>query len=245
MPHGQDALLSTLNVCDADLSTVFANTYHPFLSTTCKGCHVSGPGKGAFASPVVAIAYQDFQLATADKVTQYALNPSHAPVAGPQNQSALDSAKSAWDSTMAAKASCQGGGVNTTEKKTIARQINATATYKTYSWNLDTELVTNAANYDAATFSINIKMTTLPSGQKIYYFSSPTITTKSKAIHLKNLEVFVNGVKLSQVTAWTEIDQTIAAAQTAVKISSSVATAEFSVDSTDVIQVSFGDLTPQ
>lgn len=245
MPHGQDAMLSTLNVCDADLSTVFASTYHPFLSTTCKSCHVSGPGKGAFASPVVAVAYRDFQLATAEKVTQYALNPNHAPVAGPQNQAALDSAKGAWDSTMAAKASCQGTGLDATIKKTIARQINATAAYKTFSWNLDTELVTNAASYDAATFSINVKMTTLASGQKIYYFSSPTVTTKSKALHLKNLEVYINGVKLPQVTAWTEIDQTIAAAQTAVKISTSVATAEFSVESTDVIQISFGDLSPQ
>jgi hypothetical protein len=233
--------------CDGVLQPIFETTFHPFLSSTCKACHVPGGiGKGSFASPDSGVAYSAFQFATADKISVYAVNPSHATgVTGPGNQSAIADAKAKWD---AAVTSCSGGtgpttvGPVGTVSTTAAKVIGATAKDITLTWKLDSELASGSGNFGGATFSINIR--TSATAATIYYVSNPTLKAGTVPIHVGAVTFKVNGVDRPLTTTYSRLDAVVPVQMSSV-LSTATGTIDDTVSATDQIAVSFGTLSTQ
>lgn len=225
-------------LCGSDLSAPFAGTYHPILTTSCQSCHTpGGPGKGAFASGDLGIAFSAFQLATPEMINVYAINPSHAPgYTGPDMQEKIASASDAWNSAVSACKDDAGLSAMTTPKL-----IGATGTYKTLTWDLDTDLTSGAENLGGAKFSIRVRTLT-DSGVVMYYLTSPTIATGTRAVHVADIKVRINGIEQSLGTTFTRIDEEVPAGQTGQVLSTATMVIEHTVNDADVLAISFGAL---
>lgn len=109
------------DICSEEDINVFSRGYHIFLSQTCKNCHISGPGKGTFASPDLATAFAGFNQLGYDKISQYAVSNNHnPPYTGSQNLEVINSYRLQWQTYQAEKSKCGTGGTTTTTTSTIS-----------------------------------------------------------------------------------------------------------------------------
>ena len=226
--------------CDAALQATFQQSFYPFTSVTCKACHVPGGiGKGAFASTDISVAYNAFMLDTPSEIEARAVDPSHAAgITGPANQSAIASAKAIWDS---AEASCNSGAPSTAIV-TIDKPINGSATVKTISFSLNSEIVGSTTNFGGATFSVGVQQVTNISGDTLYYFTNPTLKTGTLPINVGKMIVRLNGVNQPLMTTWTQLNFSVAAGATQ-NMCTTTATDPFAFAASDTIGVSFQELS--
>lgn len=104
----QGSVLSGTDDCDSLLLTEFTKGYHPFLVENCATCHATGPGKGFFASPNIALAFHDFTAIGVEKVSNNAVSSGHKPpYSGPHNLPKVSSLKLEWTQAESAALSCQ------------------------------------------------------------------------------------------------------------------------------------------
>ena len=228
--------------CDSFLQAAFAQSFHPFLSTTCVGCHVPGGiGKGAFASSDPSVSYAAFVLDTPAEVEARAVDPAHASgVTGPANQSAIASAKANWD---AAAASCSAASQPADSATvTIAKPVSGTAAVKTITWKLDSELANGSGSYGGATFTVGIQEVTNVSGDTLYYFTSPTLKTGTVALTAGNLTVQLNGVDQNLMTTFSQLNFSVPVNSTQ-NMCTTTGTDPFTFAASDTVSIKFGILT--
>ena len=200
----------------------FKTTYMPFLAK-CKGCHVpGGTGAGAFSSTNADVAFTAFNLSTATKIDERAVNTNHAPgITGPANQAAIDSARPQFDNAIATcRASPTPGGTPVptgAPALTTSKNLSSAAT-QTLTWNLSSELSGGTA-ITGATFSIVVQSTTQASGAVLFTITQPRVTTTSQAVRVSQIMLNYNGVDLPLVTTFSRVERTIPINQTNISLS--------------------------
>ena len=231
--------------CD---KAAFESSYHTFLKTNCSGCHTpGGPGAGAFGSPDNDVAFNAFVLATTAKINDRAVNPAHAPgITGPAKQAAITSAMDSWTKSDGA---CKNSTLPQTPvgPPTIATtdlQIDKTKTDQTLLWNLNTDAAPTSGGFGTATLSIRVQSTPTTTGTVLYLLSVPQVTTGAVAVHVKSINVRLNGVDQTLFTTFSRLDVTVPANTS--KSNLSTATGEFEVTApgatNDKLSLTFGAL---
>lgn len=248
------------NSCDQILIEGFV-PFHNFLKTSCSNCHFSGgSGSGAFADDNIGTALQVFRAKGVDKISQFALNPSHkAPYTGEQNQSDIDSAKKIWAETQPNYNSCvasSGSGnspsdpgpqldkptIFTTQKSFNAEPNNTT----TITWNLDSDMQDTSSGLAGATFSIEVQTFSFPSSNSQgYYFSKPKFKPGNDSAEVFNIGVVINGqlVGAPYGATW-QLTSSIVPAQTEREVSPNGGTmiVPFDIASNPTLGLAFGKL---
>ncbi len=242
-----------LTACQSRQFKIYEQTVQPFVSK-CALCHSGKVGIGmsqaAFASPSSITGFQWFMTVGTTKLRAYGSNFEHgAGAGGPQNQNSLDAIEEAFIK-VSDEAVCKNSGeAGLTPHKTNAQMIGSiTTTNKTLKWILGTEVEAGPTDFGGATFEIQIKKGAMgPSGQS-YYISSPIIKTAGSGIEVKELFVYINGLRLDFGTTFSEIDRFIPAGN----VNSPLATSAIIVDmaqgnrgnikTSDTIAITFGHL---
>ncbi len=211
--NGQDIIASSLS-CAPTLS-LFKSTFYPFVSKNCVACHTSsGPGKGAFASPDSSVAFNAFVLMdktnSGAKIASYATNSGHAsPYTGPQNNAAVTPLLTTWN----ASTSCGGAG-NASQIATSAQVMNLTtagpygsASEKIMSWDLSKDVngiqLTGTLQIKAYVEKHALNATAVNYN---YFFLNPTIIGNTSNIHVKSMQIYINGNLADTVTAYNNAD---------------------------------------
>lgn len=239
--------------CTEDqLKAAFSTSYQLLLSSTstCKACHIAGgAGKGAFASADTTEGYNAFKLVDINKINSYVVLASHAAgFSGPQNQAALDTAKTNWNNSVAACSASStpppsGTPPTGLQAVTTAKVIAATTTNKTISWNLNNELAVGSGNYGGATISIRIRtQTDATTGLKTYYLTSPTLTTGTSPITLTGIMVRINNTTITLATTFSRVTTQAPPATTNRVLSTATMLFEYNVQATDTLALQFSDL---
>jgi hypothetical protein len=207
--NGQDILASSLSC--APTMGLFKSTFYPFVAQNCVSCHTSsGPGKGAFASADASVAFNAFILMdktnSGAKIASYATNAGHAsPYTGPQNNAAVTPILTTWNAATTCGASGIAGQIATSQK-----QMNLTtagpygsASEKVMSWDLSNEV-----NGVSSTGTLQIKVyveqhaLNATSVNYNYFFLNPTIIGNTSNIHVKAMQIYINGHLADTVTAY-------------------------------------------
>jgi hypothetical protein len=235
--------------CEESLVRVYSNTYHPFLSQTCKNCHVDGPGIGTFASADVMNSYLSFSSIGAEKINSQALNANHKPpYTGPVNASKINKAKTDWAAAQVGYASCiaSEGGATTSKYQVISISkvvpANISTTFQRMEWDLGNE------NLSALPLvaGIEIRKYELNGSTKGYEFRNPTLRLKSEnlgAYNARSLYLNINDVQNTEISTYMNIDKNITTA-TDLNLSpgSAYAIAVMNLSATDKVAVNFMSL---
>lgn len=249
-----DHLSASGELCEAALSATFATSYHPVLSTTCHACHVpGGAGKGVFASKDVGLAFKDFRFATAEKISENAVNPSHAPgVSGPALETKITQAQNEWDAAVAA---CKSGSpIDSNEDpielvSTQGKLVQATTQNKTITWDLDKETLypegQSPKAFAGAKLALNIRTETNAAGVKVYYISNLNITTATAAVRIGQIRVAMNDKIVSVGTTYSRLDVEVPVNTRSQVLSASTMIFEYDVAATDQISLIIGVLEPR
>jgi len=109
------------DICSQTESDLFASGYHPFFQTNCNTCHVSGPGKGTFASPDEALAFASFQTMGFEKLSAMAINDSHNyPYTGSHHLEQINNLKTQWQTYQIEKSKCSSSTTSPTPTSVAA-----------------------------------------------------------------------------------------------------------------------------
>ncbi|MEZ0391668.1 MAG: hypothetical protein ACAH59_05600 [Pseudobdellovibrionaceae bacterium] len=221
------------DICSEEDITVFSRGFHPFLSYTCKNCHVDGPGKGTFASPDVKTAFAGFMQVGYSKISQYAVSGSHnPPYTGSQNTEVISSFRLQWQTYQRDKAQCGTTTpvaevykpefetasqlipkINGTTTTTRVNGANVTITNfdrRVLTWNLNSSLVSlngkTIPNLTGVQLSVTVTGMLIPSGETAYVFSLPTLKVGTSSLHVKGLNFRLNGFPISYATTFKNLD---------------------------------------
>ena len=237
------ASFSAGSSCESQLQPAFEASYGSFLSSTCVACHVpGGPGKGAFAQSNSSAAFSAFLLATSDRIDTLAVSSSHAsPFTGTQNQTAINTASATWNQAVAAcKAGTGGGGSEDSGVVTMPKVMDATATNKDITWNLDTEVASGGGGTGGATFTVAVRKVTA-AGYTTYFFNTPRLKAGSKPLHIEDIMIKINGQTQTLGTTWIMANADVAANAT-VTLATSQLFLEYVDSASDTLAISIGVL---
>lgn len=229
--------LDLQTICSMTELDLFSQGYHRFTSTTCNGCHVSGPGKGAFAHPDAATAFADFNSLGYEKISAMAVSDSHNyPATGGHNIEKITALKEQWRTFQTEKKNCAGGTTATkagnynpmfiSSKKNVpvisgtpkVVNINGTQTniieYNSgkITFDLDKDLValvpTPLPATGGATLTFSVSGYSTPAGLTGYMFAMPKLKTGSNSLHIKGFHLHLNGMAVSYALTYQNVDQT-------------------------------------
>ncbi len=224
-PPGQT--FNAADVCKEQDIEVFSKGYHQFLSTSCKTCHVSGPGRGTFAHPDKAIAYDAFSNLGFEKISNYAVSGSHnLPYTGPQNTDVVNQMRTQWQAYLTAKAKCSGSTSPTivqtftpeyeTTTLSIPRSIgSATGAYprEVLKWDLGTTLSSLKGkampNLSGVELSMTVTGYKTASGETAYLFTMPTLKVAGNSLNVKGLNLRLNGFPVRYATTFKVLDSSV------------------------------------
>ncbi len=211
----------------AKYQNLFATTYHPFLSDTCKRCHTSGPGSGLFAFPDPSIAGPHF-ISRFEKINQNAVNSRHANEIADlikqrgqiQQEAFIQNLRSQWTTINTEYVKCAdvpapGEGVITIEKSNpaILASMNNPATWTPIEWNLMTDLKdTTLRNKISATIQIEIRVARYNGTIWGYEFRNPSAKINMPSappLNLKTLRLYINKQYQSNVTTYALLDKIV------------------------------------
>jgi hypothetical protein len=259
------ATLFGTGTCDQDLKLLFENGYHTFLKTNCALCHVNGPGKGRFSSPNTDDAFNDFMQTGYAKVSDNAVSASHnPPYSGPQNFQAISTLRLEWEKGQTDYNICKGlpasSGptvspsdlvvLQTFDKAIPVMQFNGTSTVQ---WDLSAELVRVKGidplpSLPGAQLSVVIGKYKNSSGATYYTFSQPRIFNSTVDVHVKSLQIKINGTLLSYPTTFRYVNAGIYSGSKQTDIGSLITTGSLvapgAVSDSDTVTVTFEALEP-
>ncbi len=247
---GEQVVFTT---CQAHKYELYSTQVKPFVSK-CAACHNGNPGVGtsqaAFASLNPLTGFNWFVMVGPTKLSAYGTNAEHgAGTAGIQNQASLDGITEAWRSIEDKEVCKNTGGAGLAPHKTAAKTIQATTVFRVITWNLGSDLEEGSSDFGGATFEIQIKKGEANgTAAASYFISSPIIKTAGSPIEVKELYVYINGVRLDASTTFTEIDKFIPAGNTTTLLSTGTTVVDMAqagrdgIKETDTIAVSFSHL---
>lgn len=233
------SVYNSVDVCNEEDITVFQRGYHQFLAEACKNCHISGPGKGTFASPDISSAFNGFTMLGYDKISQYAVNNSHnPPYTGSHNLEIVNTLRLQWQSYQKEKSACGSGGNAATEDKPFKPEfetssqsipkvnssittvtVNGTATQvttferKVLTWELNNTLFSVAGksvpNLVGAQLSVTVTGFKISTGETAYLVTLPTLKVGSNSLHIQGLNFRINGFAVGYATTFKKTDKNV------------------------------------
>ncbi|MCB0357133.1 MAG: hypothetical protein KDD40_09005, partial [Bdellovibrionales bacterium] len=210
---GEDGVLGLSSAnCSPYLKAAFNSDVYPYAITNCATCHVpNGPGKGKFADTDRENAWAEFSVISnvTTKFYNNSISTSHAPgVSGPQLESAVTTVRQALETAEAECLQSVGGGVPGVAVVTNATEIGLDVgdQRKTISWVLNSE-VSPTVNSSGAIFFIDIQATSA----NYYVISRPRIRTLGDDIHVKGINILINGSLYELATLYHGIDVVVPA----------------------------------
>lgn len=224
----KSSLTLTGDLCEDQILTLFANSYHSFLKENCALCHSSGPGKGRFANPDTLIAYNDFFQIGYTKVSNNAISVNHnPPYTGPQHIQVINEFKLQWQKGQEDYASCKGVS-NLPEAQNIQDVISLETVSKVIptmdfgqskkiSYNLVSELgiisgrAPSLPSIPGAMLSILVGKNKTSGGDTYYTFSNPTLYGSSVDVRVKGIHIKINGRLQKYPTTFRFVDAGIPA----------------------------------
>ncbi len=266
--------LNTYNsatVCSEQDINVFDRGYHQFVSQTCKTCHVSGPGKGTFASPDLASAFSGFTMVGYDKLSQYAVSNSHnPPYTGTQNLELINSLRLQWQTYQVEKSKCDGavaatpvsvvftpkfettslnipqiGFTTATVAVNGANVLVKTFDRKTLTWDLNSTLAGLSSlpvpSLNGAQLSLTVSGFETPSGETAYLFTLPLLKVGGQSLHVKGMNLRMNGFPISYATTFKGLD-IIGYQNTTALLSPGSLVSVGALGSSDTVSVQFGSI---
>lgn len=201
----EDASLAAL--CEMGSEGLFGATYHPLLKRQCVGCHVTGPGIGSFASSDLPVAHQWFTSLGRAKIEQMAMNDSHKPpFTGAHLKAEVEAIRGYYAQGEKDLAMCGNGSgqVPPVNILSLPRLLNATNSYKNFSWDLEQDLNSEDEIPMEATFTVRIRRAVL-SGKVIgYEFQNPTLTIKQdgRGVRLEGFRIWINDAPMETFTTY-------------------------------------------
>lgn len=96
---------------------------------------------------------------------------------------------------------------------TSEKVMQANATAKDITWNLDTEL-NQPGNTGGATLTISVREAPSANGTPVYFFSNPRLKGGSRSVNVKGLMIRINGQEQVLGSTWSRVDSTAAAGAT-------------------------------
>lgn len=257
--HERNSALSSVEACNLILKDEFNRGYHPFLKNQCASCHVfQGTGNGAFADQDANVAFNAFVVRGNNLVGNRALDPQHQPpFSGTQHTDTIAELNSTWDAIQTQVdlciASSGGGGEQIDEGivpedpvptqgtvTTFVKLLEASATNRTLTWNLETELRSpRGLSFPGAQLQIDVQATTTVSGGKSYIFSNPRVRAGTDSLHLMYIGFIINNELVQDATSYHVINRRIPAGQTRDAGAGSIAIA-YDIRATDTIALTFG-----
>ncbi len=215
-----DGLSSTLGAdsCEQKLMDTYKTGYHVFLQNNCNLCHVSGPGKGAFASGDLKISYDAFKITGYDVVSNKAIDPNHqSPYTGPQHQQAISNLKVQWSKASQEAASCGAGGTNSSTQfdfKAMSflapKAVPDTSDMKDHqiTWNLESDFLSGPnPDFAAAQLTVTVRRFKTSTGEESLVVTMPTLTGATNDIRVKGIFVKINGTAIKYATTFAYVDQ--------------------------------------
>lgn len=225
-----DVDMSGLNIgdtCDKELKLLFANGYHKFARKTCNRCHYDGPGKGRFADDSLENAFNDFMPVGYNKFSSNATTTTHnPPETGPQNTQEIGILKNDWLKGLEDYNKCKTSigatatetpialkdllSYETTQKLVPNLEFGASAIME---WDFNNDFILTKTDGSlilpkspGAKFSVKIGKHKTSGGETYYAFSSPRIYGASNDLHIKTMQVKINGRLMVYATSFRYID---------------------------------------
>lgn len=213
----------------AQYNSLYRSTYYPYLTSNqnCAACHSgSGPGIGAFSYPDVTVSGSNF-ISRFARINQNARSTSHASgfTGSAEDIAAINSYEPQWSQAIASYQQCLnqaagggggGSGLTTSSKSNaqiMANSLANNANFVTLSWDLSTEIITDALRGRIpATLTIDVRVATIGGVRRGYEFRNPSIrlnANATSAIRVSNLSLYINNFLLSDVTTYSFVDSTI------------------------------------
>lgn len=246
--------LSSFGTCEAELQKTFATTYHPFLRQQCGTCHISGgSGKGAFADQNMSLALSQFLSKTESVIKGKALDAAHqAPWTGPQNQSALNTFNSSFQTALTKYNGCQQSAQQPPNNPppppepgqsvyfTVAKVMTANATAKTISFDLGTELAQPmGAMFAGSRIDIDVRTQSVAGGGTSYLFTNLRARAGTQALRYVRFEILINNQLISTATTYKGVDRRVPA-QGQRTLSTTGSVIEMNVAATDTLSLGIG-----
>ena len=240
---------------------LFSLTYSPVLQNKCATCHIpGGVGKGAFASPGLALAFEAFSLVGYKRVSQFAVDPNHRPpYSGAQNAAEINEAEKAWELGVQELASCTNNQVSEfiddpwkdVRVYSRSKAVNPSATQAVQvRWDLNSEMLPPPSgvtwpNMPGAQFEITLRANVAGS-QTNYTISRPRIvypTSNAGAVdlHAQSIRLKINGQEIINETTFHYIDANARKNQSTL-LSAGAMVALSDLRTSDVISFSFGEV---
>lgn len=257
----QSSMAANSLACFFVIEDEFQKGYYPFLSKNCAACHRSGgSGNGAFADSDFGLAFEQFMLRSSQRVKTRALNPNHqAPYTGPQHSSALNQIESDWqvayveyEACMASAEDPEPGSGGADEENpltgkskifTIKKVIEAGEESRTLAWDLGTEVeAVSMANFPGARLELDVRLMKSSTGDPAYIFSQPRLFAGDQALHLKLIEVSINGSLIASATTFKGVDRRVPAGESRDLLATSSMVVPFEVAATDEISLGIGSI---
>lgn len=257
------------DVCNEEDIDVFDRGYHQFLAENCKNCHISGPGKGTFASPDKVTAFAGFNMLGYDKISQYAVSNSHnPPYTGSQNLEIINNLRLQWQTYQKEKSQCDGGTVVETDVFTPQFEttsqpipkINSTTTTvrvngsdtqvttfdrKVLTWDLNTTLSAlngkQVPNLNGVQLSITVSGFRIPTGETSYLISLPILKVGGYSLRVKGLNFRINGFSVNYATTFKKVDMNVYQGSTTLLSPGSLVSVG-PLGASDTLAVQFGDI---
>jgi hypothetical protein len=231
------------------LLNVYKTTFYPFVSQTCKNCHISGPGIGTFASTDVNASFTSFMSIGSTLISSQAVNDNHKPpYTGSQNQGIINSINAAWGPAQTAYASCvaeHGGGTSSAYVvKSNNMQVPAklSTTFVRMEWDLETQSSAKVPLVGG----IDIRLSVIGGVNRGYEFRNPTLRLKSTAkdtYTVSAINLYLNNNLQTEITTYANVTASITT-MTDLNLSPGTANALDAVTaaSTDMIAIEFETL---
>lgn len=231
--------LNMKDICTQTELDLFSQGFHPFFTTNCSHCHVSGPGKGTFAHPDASLAFDSFQSMGMSTITSMAVNDSHSyPYTGSHNITEINGLKQQWKLFQTEKAKCASATPTTNvvndfnpKYKTIKKLMptitgtpstitvnGSSINYMKYNsgvinFSLDQDLTPITSqeliSTSGAILSVTVSGYSTPSGATGYLIQMPKLKTGLTSLHFKGLHVLINGQPVSYTYTFQHIDQLV------------------------------------
>lgn len=243
-------------VCGALLRAEFESGYRPFLQANCINCHVSGgEGKGAFADNNLELSYDAFSGAGFQKVSEFAVNPSHkAPYTGSQHSGVMDSTRASWLEVEIQYNECLTNNrrndddpppgdppPSTPRLVTIEKVISATSSYVVKNFDLETEMAPGNSTFVGAKLQLEVRSFSTPTGEMNYNFRNPKLFAGGIALQITDLRISINGIIYEEGTTWKSVNRKIPANQNR-DLSTGVLIREGLIKDSDTMGLSIGAL---
>lgn len=236
--------------CDDALLAAYGKTYQPFLNQSCRSCHISGPGIGAFASPDLATSFASFNSIGADKISNQALRDDHKPPAtGSHNTATIQNIRADWTDAQTGYAQClvdDGGHSSNTyvvksQKVTVPADITTT-TFKRIDWDLQSA----PSNAVPLLASIEIRKAEIGTSVKGYEFRNPTLKLKTgvtDSFEARVMNIYINDQLQNEITTYINVNKIISGTSE-INLSPSTANAMTVITpaATDMVAIEFQSL---